>query len=66
MTAHTDKSPADIAQSLRELADAMADCATDLDYYGGTNAQWREKSMQLVISSAILRNWAHGIDRPLK
>ncbi len=40
MTAHVDKSPADIAQDLRDLSEIMLDRATDIDFYGGMNQDW--------------------------
>jgi len=52
MTAHTDKSPADIAQDLRTLADAMMDTATDLDFYGGMDRQWVSIAQWLTTVSA--------------
>lgn len=52
MSAHTDKSPADIAQDMRVLADAMLDVATSLDYYGGNNEQWQSMAKGFLSLSA--------------
>lgn len=57
------KSPHDIAQGLRELADNMLDVATDIDYYGGNNPDWLLKARRLIDSSAILVVWADSIEQ---
>jgi len=55
MTGHTDKSPADIAQDLRDLSETMLDRAADLDYYGGMNKQWTVMARWLIqVSAGVL------------
>ena len=62
MTAHTDKSPADIAQDLRNIADAMATTAADLDYYGGLNEQWASMARWLETVSRGVTFFASKVE----
>lgn len=62
MTGHIDKSPADLAQDLRDLSDQMLDVATSLDYYGGMDSRSVTKAQGLTGCAEILRMWAQEVE----
>ena len=64
MTAHVDKSPADIAQDLRDLSEIMLDRATDIDFYGGMNQDWVIMARWLISASAVTQFFASQVQTP--
>ncbi len=64
MTAHIDKSPSDIAKDLHDLSEAMMDCATDLDFYGGMNQDWLTMARWLISASAVTQVFAIQANMP--
>jgi hypothetical protein len=56
-----DKTVTDIINRMHSLSKEIQSLAFDLDYYGGLNWEWVEKSTELLGASFILESWADSI-----
>lgn len=54
---------ADIAASIRALAEHCLDVATDADYYGGFDADMQRTARVLIAGSAVLVVMAEGMEK---
>ena len=52
----------DIVNRLRELSEQMIQLGTEMDYFGGFNAEIAEKGKELVGVGIIAKTWADDIE----
>jgi len=52
-----------IVNRLRELSEQMIQLGTEMDYYGGFNAEIAEKGKELAGAGMIANGWADEIEK---
>ena len=52
----------EIAKYLRFVADQMHSIGVMMDYYGGLDAEMKEKAREIIGASQIARSWAENIE----
>jgi len=53
----------DIVNRLRELSEQMIQLGTEMDYFGGFNAEIAEKGKELAGAGMIAKGWADDIEK---
>ena len=53
----------DIVNRLRELSEQMIQLGTEMDYFGGFNAEIAEKGKELAGAGMIAKTWADDIEK---
>lgn len=65
MTNQGDKEKS-IPEQLRDMSDHMKDVACKMEYYGGFNAQIKDKAQELLGAAYMAMNWADAIEGEIK